>query len=248
MEQRIEDFLLYLKNNKNISDNTAMSYKRDLFMLSAYFNENGINDWSKVTSTNINTYILYIEKQGKSAATVARNISAFNTFFRYLLVKGIVNVDTTNLVKAPKIEKKVPDVLTVDEIDKLLTQPNTKNSKGMRDKALLELIYATGVRVSELINLKVSDVNLQLGYIVCKNDKNNRVIPFGNKVKVALSKYLYETRKDVEENGEELLFLNCFGKQMTRQGVWKIIKSYANQAGIEKEITPDTLRHSASTG
>ncbi len=247
MEQRIEDFLIYLKSNKNISDNTAMSYKRDLTMLSIYFTENGINDWSKVTSTNINSYILYLERQGKSAATVARNVSAFNTFFKYLLVKGVVNVDTTNLVKAPKIEKKIPDILSVEEIEKLLTQPNTKNIKGIRDKALLELMYATGVRVSELISLKISDVNLQLGYIVCKNEKKNRVIPFGNKVKVALSKYLYEARKNVEENSEELLFLNCFGKQMTRQGVWKIIKSYASQAGIEKEITPHTLRHSFAT-
>lgn len=244
MEQMISDFLIYIKNNKNVSENTIMSYKRDLNMLMTFFKTNGINEWSKITSTNINSYILYLEKQGKSAATIARNISAINSFFKFLLIKGVVNVDVTNLVKAPKIEKKLPEILSIDEVERLLAQPDTKSIKGIRDKALLELMYATGIRVSELINLKIEDVNLQLGYIVCKNDKKNRVIPFGNKVKVSLSKYMYDSRKDEETEKVEWLFLNYTGKQMSRQGVWKIIKAYADKAGIEKEITPHTLRHS----
>ena len=244
MEQMIEDFLVYMKNSKNVSENTVMSYKRDLNMLMTFFKSNGINEWSKITSTNTNSYILYLEKQGKSAATIARNISAINSYFKYLLIKGVVNVDVTNLVKAPKIDKKLPEILTLEEVERLLAQPDTKNVKGIRDKALLELMYATGIRVSELINLKIEDVNLQLGYIVCKSDKKNRVIPFGNKVKVSLSKYMYDSRKNNVSEENEWLFLNYSGKQMSRQGVWKIIKAYSEKAGIEKEITPHTLRHS----
>ncbi len=242
MEQRIEDFLLYLKDVKKKSDNTILSYKRDLLSFTNFIENGNVKDFSKVTSTNINSYILFLEKQGKSSATVARNVSSINTFFRYLIVIGEVKGDPTERVKAPKIDKKLPNILTTEEVERLLTQPNTKSLKGIRDKALLELLYATGIRVSELINMKKSDVNLQLGYIVCRNEKKDRVIPFGNKVKVALSKYIYEV-KELEEQ-EEWLFLNRFGRKMSRQGVWKIIKGYADKAEIKKEITPHTLRHS----
>ncbi len=244
MKQRIEEFLDYLKNIKKKSENTRLSYKRDLNNVVIFLEKSGVNSFEKVTSTNINSYILSLEKQGKSPATIARNISSINTFFRYLLVKGEIKGDPTDLIKAPKIDKKIPEVLSVEEVEKLLTQPNSKTSKGIRDKALLELLYATGIRVSELINMKIEDVNLQLGYVVCKSDKKDRVIPFGNKVKVALSKYIYDARTDIDENDEGWLFLNCFGKKMSRQGVWKIIKAYADKAEINKEITPHTLRHS----
>lgn len=244
MKQKIEEFLEYLEKVKKKSENTRLSYKRDLNNVATFLENNGVTNFSKVTSTNINSYILSLEKQGKSPATIARSVSSINTFFRYLLVKGEVKGDPTDLVKAPKIDKKIPEVLTVEEVERLLTQPNSKSSKGVRDKALLELMYATGIRVSELINMKVEDVNLQLGYVVCKSEKKDRVIPFGNKVKVALSKYIYDSRTEKNENDEGWLFLNCFGKKMSRQGVWKIIKTYADKAEIKKEITPHTLRHS----
>ncbi len=241
MEQKIDEFLDYLGNVKKKSENTRMSYKRDLNNFTQFLNNSDINSFSKVTSTNINSYILSLEKQGKSPATIARNVSSINTFFRYLLVKGQVKGDPTELIKAPRIDKKIPEVLTVEEVERLLTQPDVKTEKGIRDKALLELLCATGIRVSELINMRIEDVNLQLGYVVCKGDKKDRVIPFGNKTKIALSKYLYDSGTD---KNEEWLFLNCFGKKMSRQGVWKIIKGYADKAEIKKEITPHTLRHS----
>ncbi len=243
MEQKIEEFILYLQKSKKISDNTAMSYKRDLIRVVNFFENNGINSFDKVTSTNINSYILLLEKEGKSPATIARNISSINTLFRFLLIKGEVKGDPTDIVKAPKVDKKLPEILTTEEIELLLTQPNGKSDKAIRDKAILELMYATGMRVTEIINMKVEDVNVQLGYVVCKNGKKDRVIPFGNKVRVSLSKYLYDVRsKEITE--DEWLFFNCFGKQLSRQGVWKLIKMYADKAGIKKDITPHTIRHS----
>ena len=185
-----------------------------------------------------------LEKQGKSPATIARNISSINTFFRYLLIQGEIQGDPTDMVKAPKVEKKIPEVLSVEEMERLLTQPNGKSEKAVRDKAMLELLYATGMRVSEMINLTCEDVNMQLGYVVCKNDKRERVIPFNNKVKIALSKYIFDIRNTENNKDEKWLFLNRFGKQMTRQGVWKIIKGYADKAEIKKDITPHIFRHS----
>lgn len=243
MEQKIDDFISYLKRIKKISDNTAMSYKRDLSRVVEFFKNSGVSSFDKVTSTNINSYVLLLEREGKSPATIARNVSSINTFFRYLLVNGDVSGDPTDIIKAPKVDKKIPEVLTVEEVELLLTQPNGKNDKAIRDKAILELMYATGMRVTELINMKVEDVNIQLGYVVCKSDKKDRVIPFGNKVRIALSKYLHDVRsKEITE--DDWLFFNCFGKKMSRQGVWKIIKAYADKAGIKKDITPHTLRHS----
>ncbi|MBP3338931.1 MAG: tyrosine-type recombinase/integrase [Lachnospiraceae bacterium] len=242
MRTVVEEFSIYLKNNKRKSENTIMSYKRDLNSLIDFLEKNNITSYDKVTSTNINSYVLEMEKLGKSPATIARNISSINTFFRYLLVKGYVKGEPTEFVKAPKVSKKLPSVLSDSEIDRLVMQPNNKDAKGLRDKAMLELLVSTGIRVSELINIEISDVNLQLGYLVCKNEKKDRVIPFGNKVNVALSRYLNEDR--VEDAEGDLLFLNCFGKKMSRQGVWKIIKTYAKKAGIEKEITPQMFRHS----
>ncbi len=243
MIQKIDEFLKYLKNNKKVSDNTLMSYKRDLCKVVEFLENNGINSFSKVTSTNLNSYMLLLEKQGKSPATIARSVSSLNTFFRYLLVKKEVEDDPVYTVKAPRVDKKLPEILTTEEVDRLLAQPNGKNDKAIRDKALLELMYATGMRVTELINMKTEDVNIQLGYVVCKGGKKERVIPFGNKVRVVLSKYLYEVRNK-EEAEEEWLFLNCFGNKMSRQGVWKIIKYYAEKAEIDKDITPHTVRHS----
>lgn len=243
MEQKINDFLIHLKNTKKISDNTMMSYKRDLLKMVSFFESNGIKSFSKVTATNINSFILSLEKAGKSSSTVARNISSINTFFRYLLTTGEISGDPTETIKIPKVDKKIPEVLTVEEMDRLLSKANGKGEKAFRDKAILELLYATGIRVSELINIKISDVNMQLGYIVCKNEKKERVIPFGNKAKVAISRYLYEYR-DKKEGDMEELFLNCFNEKMSRQGVWKIIKYYARLADIKKDITPHTIRHS----
>lgn len=166
-------------------------------------------------------------------------------FFQYLMVQNYVNQNVTDGLKAPKIEKKAPVILSMEETSRLLDQPNGNTPKELRDHAMLELLYATGIRVSELISLKLSDMNLKLEYITCKDAHKERIIPFGEVAKEALQHYLEEGRSYlVSEEGSEYLFTNCSGKEMSRQGFWKLIKAYGKKAGIETEITPHMLRHS----
>ena len=156
--------------------------------------------------------------------------------------------DPSEGLKPPKVEKKMPEILTVEEVDLLLAQPDDKSPKGIRDKAMLELLYATGIRVSELIHLNLSDVNMQLGYITCTEHEKDRIVPFGNTAKRALERYVKESRGALLSAREEVyFFLNCSGKPMSRQGFWKVLKGYVNQAGIMADITPHTLRHSFAT-
>lgn len=245
MEKVINAFINYMHNVKQTSENTEMSYRRDLKKVAGYMEEQGITDVKKINATNLNSYILYLEKNQFSAATISRNIASIKAFYHYMLREGIVKEDVSEQLKAPKIEKKLPEILSTEDVVKLLEQPKADNSKEIRDKAMLELLYATGIRVTELITLKVSDLNLQLGFIVCKDSSKERVIPFGSEAKKALSRYMDGTRENMlADAASGYLFANCSGQPMSRQGFWKLIKSYARKAGITADITPHTLRHS----
>lgn len=245
MEQYIQGFIEYLHNVKKMSENTEMSYRRDLAKVVSYLNDQGIKDIKKVTATNLTSYVLYLEKNNFSAATISRNIASLKAFYHYLMKEGIVSEDVAEDLHAPKIEKKIPEILSMEEVVRLLEQPTGDSSKEIRDKAMLELLYATGIRVTELITLKVEDVNLNMGYITCKDANKERVIPFGNEAKKALNRYLDGVREAMlADPSSEYLFANCSGQPMSRQGFWKLIKYYAKKAGITSDITPHTLRHS----
>ena len=238
-------FIDYLKETKNASASTVSSYQRDLKKLETYLTEHGISDVEHVTSTNFYSYVLYLEKQGLSTATVSRNVASMKAFFHYVYYKRRIDSDPTETIKAPHIEKRVPGILSMEETVQLLEQPSGTSPKELRDRAMLELLYATGMRVSELISLKMTDLNLILNYVVCSDGEKERVIPFGDNARQALERYLKSGRaqllKDIDSG---YLFVNCSGNVMSRQGFWKLIKQYAAKAGIVADITPHTLRHS----
>lgn len=244
MENAIQGFIGYLHKVKKTSGNTEVSYQRDLRKMADYLNAQGIQDLKAVTETDLQSYVLYLEKENFAASSISRGIASMRAFFQYLVGEDVVDKNPAENLKAPKIEKKIPGILTIEEMEQLLKQPNVSTSKGIRDKAMLELLYATGIRVSELVQIKLADVNLQLGYLSCNGDKE-RVIPFHNVAKKALVKYIDEARDDLLGQKEsDLLFCNCSGKSMSRQGFWKVLKTYAKAANIEQDITPHTLRHS----
>lgn len=245
MEKVLQEFILYLHNVKKTSANTEASYRRDLTKLVKYLSMQGISDENKVTAMNLQSYILYLEKNNFAPATVSRNIASIKALFHFMFKEGIISEDISESLKAPKIEKKMPEILTTEEVNKLLDQPRGTSPKEVRDRAMLELLYATGIRVSELITLKVADVNLQVGYIMCHDSHKERVVPFGAPAKRALTEYLRSARGAmILDKTSDVLFTNCQGQPMSRQGFWKLIKFYAKKAGITADITPHTLRHS----
>lgn len=245
MEREIEKFISYLHNIKKTSINTELSYKRDLGKLRQYLEEKGITDIDAVTSEVLGSYIVYLGENHFAAATISRNVASIKAFFHYLCKEGIASADISEGLKAPKIEKKMPEILTPDEVVWLLEQPKGDTPKEIRDKAMLELLYATGIRVTELITLKVSDVNMQMGFIMCRDGSRERVIPLGAAARKAMVSYLDKARSVMLfDLKSEILFVNCSGQSMSRQGFWKLIKYYAKKAGITADITPHTLRHS----
>lgn len=241
----IKEFAIYLSDVKHTSTNTQISYQRDLNQMAVFLEEKGITEVGKVTKTVLNSYILFLEKQGKATTTISRVLASMKAFFHYELSQGRMKKDPAELLKAPKIEKKAPSILTVEEVNELLSQPDGDTPKEIRDKAMLELLYATGIRVSELIGLKVSDINITIGFITCRDEQKVRTVPFGKTAKQALVAYTERGREALLKGGEsEWLFTNCSGKAMSRQGFWKIIKYYGDKAGIKTDITPHTIRHS----
>lgn len=245
MERLIPDFVTYLTQVKNASKSTMMSYERDLKRMVTYLDNKGVHDWKDVTATSLNSYILFLEREGFSTATVSRNVASMKAFFHYVCDSQVVKEDPTRQIKAPHIDRKAPEILSVEEVERLLQQPDTDTAKGIRDKAMLELLYATGMRVTELITLKTADLNLKLSYLICRDEDKERVIPFGREAKEALLCYLGPIRDGFLKGQEsEYLFVNCSGHLMSRQGFWKLIKQYAQKAGIETDITPHTIRHS----
>lgn len=245
MEKKIAEYTNYMKTTKGVSDNTEISYRRDLNNMMKYLSNHRIQSWEEVTVTNLNSYIIFMEKEFMSASTISRRIASMRSFFLYLQERGSIGKSPAANLRAPKIEKKAPEILDVREVDLLLSQPNLEKAKGIRDKAMLELLYATGIRVSELMHLRIEDVNLQFEHIICSGDQKERLVPFGSVAKEILSLYLKEVRESfVKDEDSGFLFLNCSGSPMSRQGFWKILKGYSKSAGIQKDITPHTLRHS----
>lgn len=245
METYIEGFIKYLTDIKKSSKNTILSYERDLRKFFSYLESVHIQSIEKVNHTNLNSYVLYMEKENFAPSTVSRNIATLKAYFNFLFKQNRISQDPAQLLKAPKIEKKIPGILTVDQVTLLLSQPSGSSNKEIRDKAMLELLYATGIRVSELISLTVDDLNLTSGYIRVHEGGRERIIPFGTAARQALKNYLDNAREGmIASEDEKSLFTNCNGQPMSRQGFWKVLKQYAKRAGIEEDITPHTLRHS----
>lgn len=245
MEEYVSGYIKYLIEVKKASNNTVLSYQRDLKKMTSFFESQGITDIKKVNATNVNSYLLYLEKNGQASATISRYLASMKAFFGFLRNEGIIDTLPTLEVKAPKIEKKLPNILSIEDMLLLLEQPDTGTAKGMRDKAMLELLYATGMRVTELVSLRVEDVNVEMSYIQCDGGKKSRIIPFNDEAKKALNRYLKNVRPVfVKDETVHALFTNCSGEPMSRQGFWKLIKGYGEQAGIGSDITPHTLRHS----
>ncbi|MEG1848142.1 MAG: site-specific tyrosine recombinase XerD [Lachnospiraceae bacterium] len=245
MEQEILAFISYLHNIKKTSMNTELSYKRDLGKWQLWTAEQGIIEVNQVSVDSLVAYVTFLEKSHFAVATISRNIASIKAFFHYLLKMGLISIDVTDTLKAPKVEKKIPEILSTEEVIRLLEQPSGDTPKELRDKAMLELLYATGIRVTELISLELTDLNLQMGFILCRDAAKERMIPFGNEAKKSLLEYLNHSREAMISNMEEkTLFVNCSGQAMSRQGFWKLIKFYAKKAGIHTDITPHTIRHS----
>lgn len=244
-QQDIEQFVNYMEVEKNASNSTVVSYQRDLKKLFLYLDERGIHKIDEITSTNLNSYVLQMERQGFSTSSVSRSVASMRAFFHYLFKMRKTEEDPSEKVRSPHVDKKIPEILTMDEAILLLEQPDTSTEKGIRDKAMLELLYATGMRVSELLALKMEDIHLSMNYLICKERNKERVIPFGREAELALKEYLGKSREKFTRGQESAyLFTNCSGAPMSRQGFWKIIKAYVQKAGIKKDITPHTLRHS----
>src|SRR5699024_9434042 len=232
MEELIEAYILYLKETKGLADNTLEAYKRDIFQFKEYLDSNHSVKIIEVNKTQIITYLMFLQKENKAISTVSRIISYLRCFYQYLLYKKNIKEDPTFNLQAPQQEKKHPDILTTEEVELFLSMPKGEDFKSIRDKAMLELLYGTGVRVSELISLDADDVNLDIGYIVIRESElKERAVPIGKASLSSLKPYINNYREKVLKNeNENALFLNYRGKRLTRQGFWKIVKFYTKKS------------------
>ncbi len=247
MEKQIKLFLDFLKNDKKLSDNTLQSYRRDIEQYEKYVDENKIN-YLKATEETIIHYMEHLRNENKKESTISRNLASTRSFYQFLVRNKKIRKDPTMTIESPKVEKKMPSILTSKEVELLLDQPKDVDLKGTRDKAMLEFAYATGMRVTEIISLNIEDVNLNDGIVICKNGSRTRNIPLGKMSLSALKEYIEQARPYlIKSETEEALFVNVNGTRLTRQGFWKIVKFYKEQAHINKEITPHILRHSFAT-
>ena len=247
MDKQIKLFLEFLQNDKKLSDNTLQSYRRDILQFEKFLDANDIN-FSKATEENIEDYLKELQKEGKKTSTASRSLATIRSFYQYLLRTKKVKEDPTVSIQSPKIEKRVPSVLTSEEVELLLDQPKDVDLKGTRDKAMLEFAYATGMKVTEIIDLNIDDVNFDENTVLCSNGKKARIIPLGTLAEKALKEYVEDARPImVKDETNKALFVNVNGDRLTRQGFWKIVKYYKEQAHIEKDITPHVLRHSFAT-
>ena len=247
MEKKIKLFLEFLQKDKKLSDNTLQSYKRDITQYESYINEENLQ-YLKVTKEDIKNYLENLKNIGKKTSTISRNLASIRSFYQYLVRTKKIKEDPTEGIQSPKVEKRVPSVLSSKEVELLLEQPKAVDLKGIRDKAMLEFAYATGMRVTEIINLNIDDLNLKEGYVSCNNASKQRNIPLGAISINALKEYIKKARPYlIKSEDEKSLFVNINGKRLTRQGFWKIVKFYKEQAHIDKDITPHVLRHSFAT-
>ncbi len=245
MQGFISKFENYLRNEKKSSKNTLESYLRDVGQFLSYCEINEINTLTEVDSKVVERFFEYLSVMGKSSSTVTRVAASLRCFFTYLTKTSEISENPLNGIKMKSCEKKLPEILTGKEVLNLISQPSGSDYKSIRDRAMLELLYATGIKVSELIELEVTDLNLQIGILNLKNAKNERIIPIYPAAVKTLQNYFYNVRPAVITNVSEVrLFTNMSGEALSRQGFWKIVKHYAQKANIQKEITPHTLRHS----
>ena len=235
----------YLSKVKQASSNTISSYMRDIRQFAQWLRDSEELDVVEASQLNISGYLSHLESDGRSGATISRNLASLKNFYAYVVSSGFLEQSPVVDIHVDRGEKKLPQILTGREIELLLAQPNCVDAKGFRDKAMLEVMYATGIRVTELIDLDVDDVNLELGIIKCSGTRKSRSIPLYPGALKALTVYLNEVRSTMVANpAEEALFVNVGGARMSRQGFWKILKGYAAKAGIKGTITPSMLRHS----
>ena len=247
MEKQIKLFLEFLENDKKLSTNTLQSYKRDIEQYQESIDKNGLN-YFKVNSSDIENYFEVLKEMNKKTSTISRNLATIRAFYQFLLRTKKIKNDPTSGLHSPKVEKKAPSILSSQEVELLLEQPKNIDLKGIRDKAMLEFAYATGMRVTEIISLNISDVNLEQGYVVCNTGLKKRTIPLGTISLKALKDYIEKARPIlIKDESITALFVNVNGKRLTRQGFWKIVKYYKEQAHITKDITPHVLRHSFAT-
>lgn len=245
MKDFMDEFKIYLTTEKNASKNTLESYLRDLSQFLSYLNLNGYKKINDVKNDDFLSYVEHLQKLGKSYSTITRTIASLKNYFLFLLHKDVISETPIFGVNLKKEEKKLPEILTNKEVELLLNQPNCTDLKGCRDKAMLEMLYATGIRVSELINITLNDINVQVGILHLNSSKNERIIPMYPEAVKSLLNYCTKVRDIVVlDPKQEYLFTNMNGDKLTRQGFWKIIKHYAKLAKIDKDITPHTLRHS----
>ena len=251
MEDRLDDFIHFLLVEKGLSKNTIVSYKRDLNSYITYLkNVEQLGDLNSVQRPQIVHFLSHLKDTGKSSKTLARHIASIRAFHHFLLREKAVDHDPTVHIESPQHERSLPKVLSMEEVETLLESPQLTDHFGYRDKAMLEMLYATGIRVSELIGLEISDVHLTMGFIRCMGKgSKERIIPIGKTASDAIEQYLEKGRPKLvsKKHRDDSLFLNHHGKGLSRQGFWKILKRLAMEAGIEKELTPHTMRHSFAT-
>lgn len=249
MKDLIEAFLNYLSVERGLANNTIISYREDLFSYSDFLMKHHVDALAKINKNDVVNFMLHEKDKGISPNSISRRLAAIRMFHRFLARERILKTDPTILIDSPKLWKKIPETLSLNEIDSLLSQPDIRDKQGIRDKAILEALYATGMRVSEAANLKTDNVNLDIGFLRCIGKGNKeRVIPLGRKSISGIKRYLEVSRPRLLKNKQsDFLFLNRFGKKISRQSLWKIIKRYARTARIKKPIKPHTLRHSFAT-
>ena len=245
MQELLESFVLYMAAMRENSYNTVVSYKRDVLKYIEYLKKSGIDKLSDTDQMTVVTYLLEMKKSGRAAATVSRSLAAIRAFYAYVIANGEKMKDPTSSIVPPPAEKKDPEFLTAQEATLLIEQPKMTDVKGIRDRAMLDLLYATGIKVSELIGLKTDDINLKQGFLYCRTATHERIVPIGKAAVSALRQYVDKARPMLVYDEEiKYLFLNRSGAKMSRQGFWKILKGYGRSAGIKKDITPYTIRHS----
>jgi len=249
MKELIDTFIDYLMVERGLSDNTISSYRGDLSAYINFISKRNITALSKTTKNNVTGFMLYQKDRGVSAGSIARRLAAIKSFYRFLVRERVLQEDPSSLVDTPKLWKKIPQTLSVNEVERLLAQPNIRQKQGIRDKAILETLYACGMRVSEAVNLKIKDVNLEVGFLRCVGKGNKeRVIPLGKKASASIKRYIELSRPHllggkVSPN----VFISRLGRKISRQSFWKLIKKYAKRAGIKKPMKPHILRHSFAT-
>ena len=245
MENLVTAFINYLREEKKLSQNTLMSYKRDIEQYIMYLQDKNVENIQQSSKTTISTYMNHQNKQGRAITTISRSLASIRAFYRFLISHDFVKGNPTIGLESPKVEKKIPQILSEEEVKILLSQPQKMGLKGVRDKAMLELLYSTGIRVSELIALNVESVDLNKGELTCCHNSRERRIPINKGCINIMKNYLKEVRPFMlRDKNEQALFVNTNGNKLTRQGFWKIVKYYTSKANLQKDITPHTLRHS----